>query len=68
MCVCRDARCVDSKAGKQSQQGVLPIDVCVCVCVCAEMPGVLTAKLVSRASRVSSKGSVEAAAASRLQS
>ncbi|DBA85444.1 TPA: hypothetical protein ACH3X2_006119 [Trebouxia sp. C0005] len=33
----------------------------------AEMPGVLTAKLVSRASRVSSKGSVEAAAASRLQ-
>ena len=31
------------------------------------MPGVLTAKLVSRASRVSSKGSVEAAAASRLQ-
>ena len=35
--------------------------------VCAEMPGVLTAKLVSKASRVSSKGSVEAAAASRLQ-
>ncbi|DBB16182.1 TPA: hypothetical protein ACH3X3_015178 [Trebouxia sp. C0006] len=31
------------------------------------MPGVLTAKLVSKASRVSSKGSVEAAAASRLQ-
>lgn len=31
------------------------------------MLGVLTAKLVSRASRVSSKGSVEAAAASCLQ-
>jgi hypothetical protein len=38
-----------------------------CGCACAEMPGVLTAKLVSRASRLSSKASVEAAAASRLQ-
>ena len=54
MCMCavyRDAGCVTS----------------INVRVCAEMPGVLTAKLVSRASRVSSKGSVEAAAASRLQ-
>ena len=50
---CRDAGCVDSN---------------FCLCVCTEVPGVLTAKLVSRASRVSSKGSVEAAAASRLQS
>ena len=34
---------------------------------CVEMPGVLTAKLVSRASRLSSKATGEAAASSRLQ-
>jgi len=40
LCVCAEMPgfrvCVDSKAGKQSQQGVLPIDVCVCVCVCVQ--------------------------------